>query len=383
MTNPYHVKDFGIHGEVLQQTRMNARRMNDKRLKYWLALTRVKGPGPFLKGLLDKFSEAEEIFALGGSRPESYPPAFSKALREFSGWDWVDNELRLISASGARILTYNDPGYPRLLKEIDDPPCVLYALGEMYDQDLTAVAVVGTRHPTHYGLRLSETISRDLAAMGVVVVSGMARGCDMAAHKGALSSGGTTVAVMGTGVDVVYPRENKPLYDEIAKKGLVISEFPMSTPPAAYTFPQRNRIIAGMTRATLVIEAPLKSGSLMTAQFALDYNRDVLACPGQASSLKSSGANKLIKDGAVLIESAEDVLGALSLKCSPREARSTPELGEDESLVWQALEDEPIHIDRLIEKTGLSAGRASAALLEMELKGFIWQHPGKMFLRRF
>ncbi len=358
--------------------------MNEKRLKYWLALTRVKGPGPLLKGLLNEFSEAEEIFAQGKIAPESHPPAFSKNLREFSDWDWVEKELRLIGDSGAKVITYNDPGYPQLLKEIDDPPCLLYALGEMYDDKLTAVAVVGTRHPTHYGLRMAETISRDLAAMGVVVVSGMARGCDMAAHKGALSSGGLTVAVLGTGVDIVYPRENKRLYDEIVKKGLVISEFPMSTPPAAYTFPQRNRIIGGMTRATLVIEAPLKSGSLMTAQFALDYNREVLACPGQASSLKSSGTNKLIKDGAFLVENAEDVLNALSLECSQRvEKGRTPDLGEDESLVWRALEDGPIHIDRLIEKTGLSAARASAALLEMELNGFVGQHPGKMFLRRF
>ncbi len=358
--------------------------MNEKRLKYWLALTRVKGIGSLLKSLLDEFSEPEDIFALSKNAIEGYSAALAKNIREFNDWGWVDNELRLIRDNGARVVTYNDPDYPHLLKQIDDPPCILYVKGGMYDdKNLTSVAVVGTRNPTHYGLRMAESISRDLAAMGVVVVSGMARGCDMAAHKGALSSGGFTVAVLGTGVDLVYPKENKRLYDEIVKKGLAISEFPMSTPPATYTFPQRNRIIGGMTRATLVIEAPLKSGSLMTAQFALDYNRDVLACPGQASSLKSSGTNKLIKDGAVLVENAQDVLNALSLQYSPHENGPAPPLGEDELLLWQALENEPLHIDGLIEKTGLSASRASAILLDMELKGFVGQHPGKIFLRKF
>ena len=356
--------------------------MNEKRLKYWLALTRIRGASSLLKGLLDEFNEPEEIFAGAKAALHGHTPAFLKNLREFSGWDWVEYEIRLIMENGVSVVTYNDPGYPPLLRQIADPPCLLYAKGAMAYDMAPAIAIVGTRNPTHYGLRMAESISRDLSAAGVIVVSGMARGCDMAAHRGALSAGGLTAAVLGTGVDIAYPKENKRLYEEIAGQGQVVSEFPMSTPPAPYTFPQRNRIIGGMSMATLVIEAPLKSGALMTARFALDYNRDVLACPGQASSMKSSGSNKLIKDGAFLVESAQDVLDALSLKPG-KEKNRTPDLSPDELLLYQALGDETLHIDSLVDRTGLGAGRASAALLDMELKGVVRQDPGKLFLRKF
>ncbi len=358
--------------------------MDKKKIKYWLALSRLKGCDAVLKELLAKFDEPEKILAQTKTSLEGFSTALARSVQGFNDWDWVDTELRLIKEHGARVLTFSDPEYPEPLKQIDDPPCILYAKGATYDsKNITSVAVVGTRHPTHYGLRMAESISRDLAGMGIAVVSGMARGCDTAAHKGALSANGFTVAVLGTGVDIAYPRENTRLYEDIAKKGLVLSEFPISTPPAPYNFPRRNRIISGLSRATLVVEAPLKSGALMTAQLALDYNRDVFAVPGQASSLKSSGTNKLIKDGALLVENAQDVMNALSLQYSTAVNPVEPEFKDDEKLLWRTLKNEPLHIDSIIEKTGLTAGRTSAILLEMELKGFVEQYPGKRFLRRF
>lgn len=365
-----------------------------KEIKNWLALSALKARagslinGELLKGLLDAYKDPGEIFKDNGSRLRGLSPEARTLIKGFDGWERVAEETALIKRHGARVITYDDGEYPALLKEIPDPPCLLYAKGRTYDHKVSAsVAVVGTRRPTHYGLSIAEVISRDLASMGVVVVSGMARGCDMAAHKGALTANGMTVAVLGTGIDIAYPRENKALYDEVSEKGLLISEFPMSTPPVPFNFPKRNRIISGLSKGVLVIEAPLKSGALMTARLALEFNRDVLAVPGAATSAKSRGTNKLIKEGAALVESAQDVMDALSLK--PRvpekikEQGALPALGVDERLVLKVFGDEPLHIDTIAEKTGLTTARASALLLDMELSGIIGHKPGGLFFKRY
>lgn len=356
----------------------------DKETKYWLALGRVKGLELFfLKRLKETFGGPAGVFNAGRSGLESFSTEFAGRVEAFNEWDLVERELALIEEKGARVITYGDPEYPAPLRDICDPPFLLYAKGAGYDSSAPAVAIVGTRHPTHYGLRMSETLGRDLASMGVVVVSGMARGCDTAAHKGALASGGSTVAVLGTGVDVPYPRENGRLYDEIVEKGLVVSEFPMSTPPAPYNFPRRNRIISGLSAGVVVAEAPLRSGALMTARLALDYNREVMAVPGPATSGKSAGTNRLLKEGATLVENAQDVMDALSLTRVLPAADKAPELTETERLLWTALGEEPAHIDALAEASGLTVVKASAALLEMELKGLVRQRPGKLFSRGF
>lgn len=362
----------------------------DKNLKYWLALSRLRGLERYdLSGVLLRFGGPEGIFREGRAGLEAFSAAFAETVCEFKDWGWVDKEIALIEKHGVRVLTLDDALYPRLLKHIYDPPCILYTKGSLYDYNLPAVAIVGTRHPSHYGLSMSETIARDLAAMGVVIVSGMARGCDMAAHKGALSSGGFTVAVLGTGINVPYPRENTKLHGEIMEKGLVVTEMPISTPPLPENFPRRNRIISGLSKGVLVIEAPVRSGSLMTARLALDYNREVMAIPGHANSPKSMGTNKLLKDGAIFVENAVDVMQALSFSFSIPEEKSGEEdtehgvgLGGEERLVWEALEEGPAHIDSIMEHTGLSVARASTVLLDMELKGIIEQKPGKCFLRR-
>ncbi|MBI5562533.1 MAG: DNA-protecting protein DprA [Deltaproteobacteria bacterium] len=356
--------------------------MDNPGIKYWLALTRVKGLQLLtLRGLMERFGGPEGLFGERRGAIAAFSPALADGVAGFDGWGWVDNEIELIAGAGARAVAFDDPAYPAQLREICDPPCLLYVKGTLPDKDKPVVAVVGTRQPTHYGLRLSEAVSRGLAARGAVVASGMARGCDTAAHKGALASGGETVAVLGTGVDVPYPRENAKLYEEIALKGAVISELPMSTPPAPYNFPKRNRIISGLALAVVVAEAPMRSGALQTARLALDYNREVMAVPGQAGSIKSMGTNKLLKDGATIVESAEDVLAALSLTFTVREVTGGPELGPEEARIMSAIGEAAVHIDGIVSGTGLPPARCSALLMEMEIKGMVRQRPGMYFTR--
>lgn len=357
--------------------------MDEKRLKYWLALSTLSGVERFhTGGLLERFGSVEEIFTAPREVLEGFSPLFAKAVLGFKGWDWVNKELELAARAGAAIITYDDPLYPSQLRLTFDPPCLLYMLGNDYPGTQPAIAIVGTRHPSQYGTEMAETLARDLAYAGVNIVSGMARGCDTSAHKGALKAGGFTTAVLGTGVDVVYPPESKKLYAGIIENGAVISEYPMGTPPQPYNFPKRNRIISGLSQGVAVVEAPLRSGSLMTANLALEYGREVFAFPGPVTSYKSSGTNRLIKEGAMLIEGARDVTEALSLghvEAKQQEA-ALPE--GDERLLYEALGSALVHIDTLAEKTGLGAARTSMLLLEMELKGIVEQRPGKSFLRR-
>lgn len=359
--------------------------MGRKRLEYWLALSMLKGIERMNAGtLLETFGSPEEIFAAGAKAFAGSSAAFARSMKEFDAWDRVEKEIESAGKHNVRIVPFDDPGFPALLRKTFDPPCLLYMKGNEYWEELPAVAIVGTRHPSHYGLRMAETLGSELACSGALIVSGMARGCDTAAHKGALSAGGFTAAVLGTGVDKIYPGESKKLYEEIAEKGVLISEYPMSTPPLPYNFPRRNRIISGLSLGVVVVEAPQRSGSLMTARLSLEYGRDVFAVPGQATSVKSSGTNKLIKEGAALVENAADVAAALSI-IPYRQAgnRERPVVEGDEALFLDALEDGPMHIEGLLERTGVSAARAATVLLDMELKGYVEQKPGKQFVRRF
>lgn len=357
----------------------------DKDIKYWLALSRLKGIERFVvSDLIEGFGSAEGIFSGDAGRLAAFSPELARAVAEFDGWKAVDADIKLIDKHGVRVITFADKAFPAPLREMHDPPCLLYVKGSLYDAAAPAVAVVGTRNPTHYGIKMAETIAKDLAAAGVVIVSGMARGCDRYAHVGALSAKGFTVAVLGTGVDVVYPKEHRKLHEEISASGLVVSEFPMSTPPLPHHFLRRNRIISGLVRGVLVVEAPIRSGSLMTARLALDYNRDVFAVPGQVTSVKSEGTNLLIKQGAALIENAADVMKALGLDYAEQKKgrKKAPELSAEETLVWKALGDEPMHIDGVMEKSGLGIARVSSLLLNMELRGCVVERAGKRFSRK-
>ena len=358
--------------------------MDEKRLKYWLALSMLSGIERFNAGsLIERFGGPEEVFNAGPGVLEGFSPPFAKLVLGFKDWGRVDQEMELAHKKGARLVPYDDPSYPQALRRAYDPPCLLYMMGNAYKEECPAVGIVGTRHPSQYGTAMAETLARDLAYSGVNIVSGMARGCDMSAHKGALKAGGFTTAVLGTGVDEVYPREAKKLYAEIIEKGVVISEYLMGTPPQPYNFPKRNRIISALSLGVAVVEAPLRSGSLMTARLALEYGREVFAFPGQVNSLRSSGTNRLIKDGAMLIEGAKDIIEALGLPSAGQREEEQAVLPEgDEKLLFDALGKNLVHIDSLCEKTGLSPSRTSTLLLDMELKGMVEQKPGKSFLRR-
>ncbi len=360
--------------------------VEDKR--YTLALTRIKRlrRAP-LFGLLKEYTPAS-LFktALSGSAGP-VPPPMARALKDFSDWEWVDGELEAVGKAGAELLTVQDSRYPRAFDEMSDPPLLLYAKGDtaLCNSALT-VAVVGTRRPGHYGLKMSETISRDLAAAGLTVVSGMARGCDAAAHRGALRAGGATVAILGTGVDIAYPGENRRLYEEISERGLLLSEYPMTTPPKPFNFPKRNRLISGMSRGVLVVEAPIRSGAMMTARLALEYNRDVFAVPGPATSFKSAGTNRLLKDGAAVVTEAADIFDAFGFTAAENktvQGEDTGTMDGEEAAVFNALGETPVFIDEIIESTGLPPSSVSALLLQMELKGMVLQRPGKTFVRGF
>ncbi|HLC19009.1 MAG TPA: DNA-processing protein DprA [Thermodesulfobacteriota bacterium] len=292
--------------------------MDSAKIKYWLALARAEGllrtTG---KRLLERFG-GPEVFFEGSSAGtiRGVPPAAERAIRGFDDWAWVERELELIERKKAGVLTFNDPAYPALLREIKDPPYLLYTRGVLHGgKTENTVAVEGTRNPTPYGLDMAEALSRDLAGMGVTVVSGLARGSDAAAHKGAIRAGGRTIAVLGTGVDVPYPVRNSRLYEEIERSGgLIVSELPLGTGPVPGNFLRRNRIINGISLAVVVVEATLRSGSLMTARLAFESGRKVFVTPGDnVNNEKRRGIESLMERGAVTIESAGDIMRALGI----------------------------------------------------------------------
>jgi len=314
----------------------------------------------------------------------------------------VDAELAFADKLGVEIICIESGCYPPLLKKTYDPPYVLYIKGEIIRADSLAIAVVGSRGCSHYGLEQSSRLSYLMAAAGFTVVSGMARGIDTAGHRGALAGGGRTIAVLGCGLANVYPSENAELSKLIAQNGAVISELPLTTAPSGTNFPARNRIIAGMALGTMVVEAGNRSGAQITARFAMENNREVMAVPGRVDAPGSKGPHRLIKDGAKLVEGIEDIIEALghlgdTLKEHTAEtsdqAQKTAEptlfstddlnLAEPELLVIDMLDTEPYHIDRIIAETKLPPGKVNAAVTSLQLKGLIKQLPGSYYQRRW
>jgi DNA processing protein len=344
-----------------------------------------------LKNLLDRFHEPERIFqasaselcGVDGIRKEI---AVSIVEKRYSGDP--ENELKKAESHGVRILTYNDPAYPGLLREIHDPPMILYIKGSDIPDNRTFIAVVGSRNATDYGLKTAEKIGQGLARRGLGVVSGLARGIDSSSHWGCLEGKGFTIAVLGTGIDEVYPPSNRKLYDQIAINGTIISEFPMGAPPVPNNFPMRNRIISGLCRGTVIVEATKNSGSLITASLALEQGREIFAVPGSVNSFKSTGCHYLIKQGAAaLIENADDILEALGMNypCTPKTDtfKQLPLIPMDghETTLYNIIGDYPVHIDQITRDGRLEPGEVSSLLMKMELKGMIRQLPGKMFVR--
>jgi DNA processing protein len=321
-------------------------------------------------------ASAAELTAIPGIRP-----SVAAAIKAHN-WQ-ADGRLALEAfvKSGARLVTLLDDAYPPLLKEIPDPPPYLYLKGELPPPAQT-IAVVGSRRASDYGLAATRRLTADLSASGVTIVSGLAQGIDAAAHKAALQSGGATIGVLGCGIDIVYPSANRNLYREMAEHGAIVTEFAPGTPPEAPNFPRRNRIISGLSRGVLVVEAAERSGSLITARFALEQGREVFAVPGSINSQASRGANCLIKQGAKLVESVADIIAELSPpgQALPVWARQQQfSLNPDEETLCNLLGTGPLHIDELTVRSGLTASAVSVMLLRLELLGAIVQLSGKNF----
>src|SRR5438874_10684532 len=359
-----------------------------------VALNLVEHVGPVrVRQLLDHFGDATAI--LRASKPQLLQARNIGEETADSIANWEKNidlaaELKRIAEFGCRIVTQAEPEYPELLRQIYDPPTVLYVKGELLTRDKNAVAMVGSRMTTHYGIEVARKLAYQLAYLGVTVVSGGARGIDSAAHQGALSSNGRTIAVLGTGINLIFPSENAELYERIAANGAIITQFPFNRPPDKQSFPIRNRIVAGMTLGTVVVEANLTSGALITSNFANEYGRQVFAVPGRIDSPRSKGCHELIKKGAKLCESAEDILSEFEYLFPPSNRPPAPnetgtlpaiELSENEQKVYQALAEEETSIDEVIRKSGLPSSVVSVALLSLEMKRVVRQLPGKLFVK--
>jgi DNA processing protein len=358
----------------------------------WLGLHLIPGLGNITyKNLLEAFEgDPGQVFHARLSDLMQVPGLRRELAEKIIKKEFLQdplNAIKQLEDLDIDILTYQDSLYPSLLKEIHDPPMVLYIKGNPLPLNVTFIAVVGSRNPTTYGLKSAEKISQGLARRGIGVASGLANGIDSAAHMGCMNGLGFTIGVLGTGMDIIYPPSNKKLYELISRKGAVISEFPLHTPPEPKNFPIRNRIISGLSRATVVVEATLNSGSLITASLALEHNREVFAVPGSIESFKSKGCHFLIKQGAHLVENSDDILDELGFnyKYAPKtdtfEQGPLPPLPEKEKKIYEIIGDYPIHIDDIARQGALEPAQAAIILLEMELKGIVRQLPGKMFVR--
>jgi DNA processing protein len=360
--------------------------MENKDLFHWVALSMAPGVGGVLFQRLTKaFGSPEGVFHASSrdlERVEGIGPVVISSLKRFGWKGQVAKELRCVERAGARIVTWNEDEYPPGLKQIYDPPPLLYVRGKLILKDRTAVAVVGSRYPTTYGQMYAERIAMGLSRRGVTVISGLARGVDSAAHRSALAAGGRTIGVLGCGIDITYPPENGRLVDEMAANGAVISEFPLGTPPDRDHFPIRNRVISGISLGVVVVEATLRSGSLITARFALEHGREVFAVPGNADSARSAGTNRLIRQGAKLVTGVEDILEEIRLPAQTELAPPPPpRLTEEEEKVYSVLGPKAVHIDRVISLSSLPSPRVSAALLSLEIAGHVRQLPGMRFVK--
>lgn len=354
-----------------------------------VALALLPGmPPAAVAALLARFGEARALRAAPSEALTAIPGVTREAaerLHDPALGQEVGDELSRLSALGGSALTLADPDYPPLLRQIPDPPPALFVRGSVPSPGVMAVAVVGARQATPYGRMVAERLAGDLARAGVVVVSGFARGIDAAAHRGALEAGGITVGVLGCGLDVTYPAGSGGLAERVVRRGALLSEFPLATRPLPVNFPRRNRIISGLCRGVVVVEAAERSGALVTARCALEQDREVFAVPGPVRAATSVGANRLIKAGAKLTEDWADVLEELIpgwvRPAAPGPVTLPEDLPEEARLVWGALASEPAHIDTLATRTALPAGRLAAGLLALEMAGFARQLPGQTYIR--
>ncbi len=354
---------------------------------HWLALRAVPGIGIVLfQRLVEKFGEPAAVF---GAAPEELAqvkglrPAVIQALQQFSDWDHLRAMLSRLRRWGVEIITWRDEKYPAILRRIPYAPPFFFLKGTLLPEDDPAVAIVGTRQLSHYGRRTAARLAGDLAREGITVVSGLARGIDTVVHQAVLEAGGRTLAVLGCGLDVIYPPENRELYRRVAAQGALITEFPLGTPPEARNFPLRNRLISGLARAVVIVEAGEQSGALITADFAAEQGRDVFAVPGSIFQRGCRGTNRLIRDGAQPVLSANDVLEALNLTgvAEHVEAQMLFPTDATEAALLEQLSDDPTHVDEVGRATGLPISTVSSTLALMELKGLVRQVGGMNYVR--
>jgi len=359
-----------------------------------IALNMIEHVGPVrVRQLLEHFEDAPSILRASQQQLLRVRGIGEDCAAAIANWEKTVNlsgELKRIEDFGCHVLTQMDDAYPESLKQIYDPPIVLYVKGSLASSDRNAVAMVGSRRTTHYGIEVARKLGYQLARVGVTVVSGGARGIDSAAHQGALGAKGRTVCVLGTGINIVFPPENRALFERIADSGAVVTQYPFNRSADKQSFAIRNRIVAGMTLGTVVVEAGLTSGALITANFAVEYGRQVFAVPGRIDSPCSKGCHDLIKKGAKLCEGAEDILSEFEYLFPPSnrppsmaEGGAPPALAltENEQIVHNALSLDEATMDEVIRRSGLPASAVSVALLGMEMKRVVRQLPGRLFVR--
>jgi len=361
----------------------------------WITLNSVKGLGPVkIKQLVNHFGSAEAVFKCsvdelraGGVIPER----LAGQILDKKNFDNAEEQLNMAADNGVAVLTPASKVFPPYLREIFAPPPVLFVKGDLSAFSRHAIGIVGTRHPTAYGAAVTRTLTRELCEKGLVIVSGLAQGIDTHAHTACLEAGGTTIAVLGTGIDRMYPKSNQELSEKIAQGGALVSEFPMGTPPEAFNFPRRNRIISGLSAGVLLIEGGERSGGLITAHYAVQQGRDVFAVPGPITSAMSMGPFKLIREGAIPARSGKEIAEALSLIENPLLKVNTADLpplqvpldllSAPEKQVYDELTGTPLRIDELAEATGRTVMQLFDVLLNLELKGLARQQSGQSYVR--
>lgn len=355
-------------------------------LKYWVSLTRISGLGPKKFEMLSAaFESMEAVWRAdaGGLADAGLDRSTARKLVDSRPSIDPDDEMERLERAGVRAITRNSAGYPSAMGEIFDPPAVIFIRGEILDKDERAVAVIGTRGPTSYGSEVTRRLAGDLARNQVTVVSGLARGVDGLAHQAALDAGGRTIAVLGSGLDTIYPGEHVSLAREIVDHGAVVSEFPLGTRPDARNFPRRNRIISALSLGTLVVEAPFKSGAMLTVEHAVQQNREVFAVPGPILSETSSGTNWLIQQGAKLVTDVSDILDELNIVVLgdqlPLESVSVD--NEIEKKLIDVIASGPSHIDDVTRATGLTSALVASTLSLLELKGLVRQTGPMQYVR--
>ncbi|MFQ6674963.1 MAG: DNA-processing protein DprA [Fidelibacterota bacterium] len=358
-------------------------------LKALLHLYEIAGLGPVrIRLLVDHFGSPARVFEASAKDIAALPEMDIKVaenIRRYERTDFGDSQIGEAERRGVKIVTLWDDTYPFLLKKIYDPPVFLFVKGTLVEGDHDAVAVVGTRAPTPYGQKVARALARGLASAGLTVVSGFARGVDAVAHDACLSAGGRTVAVLGSGLDVIYPAVNRRLVGPVTERGAMVSEFPFGTKPDAPNFPRRNRIISGLSHATIVVEAGNRSGAILTALNAVDQNREVFAVPGRLTDRKSDGCLRLIRLGATPVKDVEQIVRALNPRLkhpvTPVQRELKLDLNAEESVIYAALSEEPKHVDDIVDATELDPSRVLTLLLDMELKGVVIQLAGKQYIR--